>query len=771
MKLTQDTSPTEIVGAVGSPTEFKIKASKEAFKILSSGLYNNKIRAIIRELSCNAYDAHVAAGKKDEAFFINLPTRLDTQFSVRDNGIGLSHEEVLNLYTTYFATDKSESNEFVGALGLGSKSPFCYTEGFTIVSRYQGVRRTYSCFIAETGTPTVVLQTEEQTEECNGLEVSFPVDKQDCWEFENQAKYALEFFDPKPIINTEIDVLKKDYTFRCDTWGLRNEYGKPRAIQGMVQYDIGHIDTSRMDAVQQRIMEMPIDIFFPIGQLAVTASRESLSNDERTIGNILSAMSSISKDLVGQVKAKLEKCESIWQARILLFEMGNMSGLGAIVNKALADGAFDGVYTKFVFNKDFVTSVKELDYPFLQVVAFHKYWGRETAQKAVISNSKEVRELQVKDGNGDKLKVNFKIEKDALFIINDVGFGMERYIHYFLQHSGDNRTSDGRKLYDKVYYLNRFSKDIPETAVKKQGLKLIEDIGNPPYKLMSELRDKYRELAREKISSSPSTQKRKYIYFDLSARVNHVRSSIDGYTYTVAGWRDGWVEAEVPTPGTNYYVIVDSLIPQEGDFEHAEEFQQFVRAAVKCEQLELPEENEFILYGLTKSSPQLKESGWVEFTSYVFNKLAEVMDPQKEMELSLHLKPLVINTAETNNLISDSKRIKRFLEEGSPFRKFAENIHKLSKNSERISYLSTVVKKAKQLKLYEVKNFIDFNKLWPDVNKLYPLLDHVRRSYVGMNCEDSAFQYISLMDKDRKEKESKLFIVDNQEEGQNVAVN
>jgi len=42
---------------------FQIKATGKAFKILSDGLYSDKPLAVVRELSCNAWDSHVAAGK------------------------------------------------------------------------------------------------------------------------------------------------------------------------------------------------------------------------------------------------------------------------------------------------------------------------------------------------------------------------------------------------------------------------------------------------------------------------------------------------------------------------------------------------------------------------------------------------------------------------------------------------------------------------------------------------------------------------------------
>jgi hypothetical protein len=43
-------------------SNFTIKATPKAFSILSDGLYSDPKLAIVRELGCNAYDSHVAAG-------------------------------------------------------------------------------------------------------------------------------------------------------------------------------------------------------------------------------------------------------------------------------------------------------------------------------------------------------------------------------------------------------------------------------------------------------------------------------------------------------------------------------------------------------------------------------------------------------------------------------------------------------------------------------------------------------------------------------------
>jgi len=139
-------------------SDFRIESSPEAFRILSDGLYSDKIRAVIRELSTNAVDACVEAGTLDTGgYVIHLPNTLEPSFSIRDYGTGLTHEEVIGLYTTYFGSNKTHSNKFTGQLGLGSKSPFAYTDSFTVTSWTDGSKRCYNAHISAAGYPAIAL--------------------------------------------------------------------------------------------------------------------------------------------------------------------------------------------------------------------------------------------------------------------------------------------------------------------------------------------------------------------------------------------------------------------------------------------------------------------------------------------------------------------------------------------------------------------------------------------------------------------------------------
>ena len=199
MKLHESINVVERSGEF-EESQFSIQASAKAFFILSDGLYSNKIKAVIRELSTNAYDAHVENGNVDTAFDIQLPNRLEPIFSIRDYGTGMSHDECMHLYTSYFNSTKTQRNDSVGCLGLGSKSPFAYTDQFMVESFQHGMKRTYTAYKNEDGNPVFALLHEQQTDEPNGVRVNINVDEDDCWKFVDEAEHIYTWFKVKPNV-------------------------------------------------------------------------------------------------------------------------------------------------------------------------------------------------------------------------------------------------------------------------------------------------------------------------------------------------------------------------------------------------------------------------------------------------------------------------------------------------------------------------------------------------------------------------------------------
>ena len=179
---------------------FKIAFNAKMAKILADGIYSDKITSIIRELSCNAIDSHVESDQADRPIEIHLPGVFEPWFHVRDFGVGLDHEQVMNIYTCYGASTKTDSNAYIGQLGLGSKSPFSYVDAFDVTAVKNGIERQYSMYKSEDGMPSVALLSERETTEPNGVTVKMPVLQNDFNNFKTKASKVFRWFPVKPAV-------------------------------------------------------------------------------------------------------------------------------------------------------------------------------------------------------------------------------------------------------------------------------------------------------------------------------------------------------------------------------------------------------------------------------------------------------------------------------------------------------------------------------------------------------------------------------------------
>lgn len=271
----------EIFGTdLNNAVDFTLKSSPKAFMVLSKNIYQYKERAIIRELSTNALDAHSAAGTLDRPFKLHFPTVLDPRFICRDYGTGLSKEDTIKLFTIYFESTKDQTNDYIGALGLGSKSPFSYTDTFNIVSYYNGKAYGFSAFL-HNGMPKCLPIFEEDTEEENGLEITVPVNSKDIRTWYNEAKIILQHFgDHMPEVTpeslkTEIVEFPKFDNYITDVsgskWGVY-------AIMGNIQYRIPEefYENTWISTLNNTFIK------FNIGDIDIMPSREEIHLSEQT---------------------------------------------------------------------------------------------------------------------------------------------------------------------------------------------------------------------------------------------------------------------------------------------------------------------------------------------------------------------------------------------------------------------------------------------------------------------------------------------------------
>ena len=310
-------------GGVQAETTFTIKATSKAFDILSSGLYSDKIRAIVRELSCNAHDSHVAAGCGDKPIEVKLPTSLDQTFHVKDFGTGLSHDDVIQIYTTYFESTKTNSDDFIGQLGLGSKSPFSYAATFTVESRHDKVKRVYTCFKNEHGMPAISLMGEEETTEPNGVTVALAVKRDDIDKFHDAAKKVYMYFNPIPKVLGNADFLPYSvkHTIAGTNWKIRETSYSARmsgvyVVQGFVAYpvDSSILYERRLTQAAEKLLRTNLDLYVDIGAVEVAASREALSYDVRTIDNLVVVLEQVALEMRVSFQKEFDGCKTKWEA-------------------------------------------------------------------------------------------------------------------------------------------------------------------------------------------------------------------------------------------------------------------------------------------------------------------------------------------------------------------------------------------------------------------------------------------------------------------------
>ena len=344
--------------------EFTIKASPIAFDILSSRLYANPVLAIVRELLTNAYDSHKAAGKEDIPIKVTLPSYIETNFVIRDYGLGLSEEDITQMYTTFFDSTKSNSNDFTGCFGLGSKTPFSYTSSFSVNSYFNGIKYKFIA-VKKDGYPSIIKVSEEETSEPNGLEISIPTDKTNGADYSfrtNLEKYIQ--FIPEIKIDCNINISRSTATVTTENLSFYpcNEYNRRNRVlikQGQNVYDANEdfdqIVYRTTKYLQEICKGFNIVIEVPIGTVGITPSREHLANDETNTSIITSI---------------LEKADDVAKRMIIT---KSYSAFGDNSNTRLFQRAYHDIMTK-----------KYLQGNMLIRAAFSCYDGKNTNTGCII---------------------------------------------------------------------------------------------------------------------------------------------------------------------------------------------------------------------------------------------------------------------------------------------------------------------------------------------------------------------------------------------------
>jgi len=223
---------------------------------------------------------------------------LDPRFIVRDFGKGLCEEDVVTLFTTYFESTKDQRFDQIGAFGLGSKSPFAYTDSFNVTSLFEGKSMSFMLFKDEDGVPSIMKLSEEETDLSTGLEVSISIRQADFSEVAREYCQIASFFEVRPDIGDEnfsyfdlengklfenekvMFFHRRDAENRLRTFSYAFVYG-----QVMYRVDSNELSSFRFDSVYslfRRNMEFTVIFKIPFNEISLTPSREKISFDKKT---------------------------------------------------------------------------------------------------------------------------------------------------------------------------------------------------------------------------------------------------------------------------------------------------------------------------------------------------------------------------------------------------------------------------------------------------------------------------------------------------------
>lgn len=277
--------------------------------ILRDGMYTDRVLAVLREYSANAWDAHNMVGKGDLPIHVTVPSWNDLFLRIRDFGPGLSYEDVRTIYSQYGASTKRDSNTAVGCFGVGSKSGFAYSDAFTVISRHDGRKRTFVAVIDESEMGRIdLLDDSECDPEDTGVEIVIAVKAEDVNDFRSKASDLFQHFRPRPVINIALPSAPDEETVLVNgTITTQRYYGSEWvALMGCVPYRVNlqQLDQTKIAAC---LPELSGSLFFNIGDVAIATSREELRYNTATKAALVQKLNDLVDEYVVRALDDVEK--------------------------------------------------------------------------------------------------------------------------------------------------------------------------------------------------------------------------------------------------------------------------------------------------------------------------------------------------------------------------------------------------------------------------------------------------------------------------------
>jgi hypothetical protein len=302
--------------------------------MLASNLYSNQKLAVVREVLCNAWDAHIESGMT--ATPVKVTITEDNELIIEDSGYGIPAELFPEVYGTMGGSTKRKNVAVTGGFGLGAKSPWSYVDSFRVINENQGTKTVYNLVRASVeadGMPAIQQVMQVPTER-SGLTVRFQLQEDDVRTFFHYIRYIAKHGDMLvdliaheqnddgefnsvterlPTIN--LDPTPGSYNIQHESWYAHYMGNHQLFVRyGAVIYPM--LDTpgtkKALDLLKefmQIVGYQKMVVQAAPGTLALTPNREALSSSKMTEDGLtnlcVDLVARIEQDLIDQIPAAI----------------------------------------------------------------------------------------------------------------------------------------------------------------------------------------------------------------------------------------------------------------------------------------------------------------------------------------------------------------------------------------------------------------------------------------------------------------------------------
>lgn len=360
MKLNKnEETTTTAVGDLNAKTFGIDTKNGVIFDILRNKMYSNKIAAVAREITSNCRDANRENKKTETPITVQilepnvLITSSDMQIVFKDSGVGITPDRMDNIFLNYGASTKRNTNKQTGGFGLGAKTPFAYTDTFTVITvcDHEGKRMkyTYTASITDrggVGSGEMILFNEEETTEETGTSIVVPIKDSDKNEFEQEVLRATAFWKVKPqLMGFESKEWKFKHAHKEAAFSVIEDpeghfYGKHAllSIDG-IPYDV-QLNELGLRSGFFSDTGMILLLEFKNGDLTISANREAVQYDRRTRTMLHWRLRQAKRTLIGVLNDKFGEQKTYLDACIFMNSLKGTGLLAAVYREFMNDAKF-----------------------------------------------------------------------------------------------------------------------------------------------------------------------------------------------------------------------------------------------------------------------------------------------------------------------------------------------------------------------------------------------------------------------------------------------